>query len=282
MVKNTKLGALYIVATPIGNLEDISKRALETLSKVDVCAAEDTRKSKTLLNHYQIETKLVSYHKFSEHKRLDFLIEKLMIGNNVALISDAGTPLISDPGYLLVREALKLSINVIPIPGPSSLTSALSVSGLPVDRFTFYGFPPRQKKAKNEFMNLIASDTNTTVVFESGRRIKIFLRNLMELVSKREVFIAREMTKLYETFYWGEISQVLEEISTKDYSLKGEFVIVIKGKLETPDSNLIDKEQERILKILLENMKKKDALLIASKIFGVSKNSIYKKLLKEK
>tara|TARA_B000000460_G_C21438508_1_gene358364 strand:- start:523 stop:918 length:396 start_codon:yes stop_codon:yes gene_type:complete len=131
-------------------------------------------------------------------------------------------------------------------------------------------------------MNLIANDTNTSVVFESGRRIQIFLRNLIELVSKREVFIAREMTKLYETFYWGEISQVLEEISTKDYSLKGEFVIVIKGRIETPDPNFIDKDQERILKILLENMKKKEALLIASKIFGVSKNSIYKRLLKEK
>ena len=279
MNKNTKLGTLFIVATPIGNLNDISSRALETLSRVDICAAEDTRKSRILFNRYQIKTRLVSYHKYSEDKKLDYFISKLKSGKDVALVSDAGTPLISDPGYLLVKKARQLLIKVIPIPGSSSLTAAISVSGLPINRFTFYGFLPRKIKAKRELINFIANDINTSVVFESGKRIESFLKSLMTLCPEREVFIAREMTKKYESFYLGEISKVLEQISNE---LKGEFVIVIKGNLKAEKSGLMNKEETRILKILLENMKKNDALLLASKIFGINKNSIYKRILNKK
>ena len=279
MNKNTKLGTLYIVATPIGNLNDISHRALEILSKVDICAAEDTRKSNILFRSYEIKTRLVSYHKYSEHKKLDYFISKLKSGKDVALISDAGTPLISDPGYLLVKKARKLSIKVIPIPGSSSLTAAISVSGLPINRFTFYGFLPRRIKAKRELIEFMANDTNTSIIFESAKRVEPFLKSLMEVCPEKEVFIAREMTKKYESYYSGKAYQVLEKISSE---LKGEFVIVIKGSIDKEKSSLMNKDERRILKILLENMKKKDALLLASKIFGINKNSIYKDILRKK
>ena len=279
MNKNTKLGTLYIVATPIGNLNDISHRALEILSMVDICAAEDTRKSNILFRSYEIKTRLVSYHKYSEHKKLDYFISKLKSGEDVALISDAGTPLISDPGYLLVKKARKLSIKVIPIPGSSSLTAAISVSGLPINRFTFYGFLPRRIKAKRELIEFMANDTNTSIIFESAKRIEPFLQSLMEVCPEKEVFIAREMTKKYESYYSGQTYKVLEKISSE---LKGEFVIVIKGSLDKDKSSLMNKDERRILKILLENMKKKDALLLASKIFGINKNSIYKDILRKK
>ena len=279
MNKNTKLGTLYIVATPIGNLNDISHRALEILSMVDICAAEDTRKSNILFRSYEIKTRLVSYHKYSEHKKLDYFISKLKSGKDVALISDAGTPLISDPGYLLVKKARKLSIKVIPIPGSSSLTAAISVSGLPINRFTFYGFLPRRIKAKRELIEFMANDTNTSIIFESAKRIEAFLKSLMEVCPEKEVFIAREMTKKYESYYSGQTYKVLEKISSE---LKGEFVIVIKGSLDKEKSSLMNKDERRILKILLENMKKKDALLLASKIFGINKNSIYKDILRKK
>ena len=279
MNKNTKLGTLYIVATPIGNLNDISHRALEILSMVDICAAEDTRKSNILFRSYEIKTRLVSYHKYSEHEKLDYFISKLKSGKDVALISDAGTPLISDPGYLLVKKARKLSIKVIPIPGSSSLTAAISVSGLPINRFTFYGFLPRRIKAKRELIEFMANDTNTSIIFESAKRIEPFLQILMEVCPEKEVFIAREMTKKYESYYSGKTYKVLEKISSE---LKGEFVIVIKGSLDKDKSSLMNKDERRILKILLENMKKKDALLLASKIFGINKNSIYKDILRKK
>ena len=282
MSKNTKFGVLYIVATPIGNLEDISKRALNCLSSVDFCAAEDTRKSKILMNKYNINTRLVSYHNFSEKQKLKYMISNLKDGLNIALISDAGTPLISDPGYLLVKAAQEESIQVIPIPGPSSLISALSVSGFPSDKFIFYGFPPKQQKAKQSFMKSLVSENRTSIVFESKRRIKDFLVDLEGLCPGRKVFIAREMTKLHETFYRGEINKVISEISLDENSLKGEFVIVIKGIKEVKKEILLTNDQAKVLEIILEKMKKKEALSLASKVFGIKKNSLYKFILEQK
>ena len=282
MSKNTKFGTLYIVATPIGNLSDITARALEVLSSVDFCAAENTRKSKVLFNNYQIKTKLFSYHKYSEDKKLDLLIKNLKQGKNIALISDAGTPLISDPGYLLVKEARKEFIDVIPIPGPSSITSVISVSGFPLDSFTFYGFLPRQIKHRKQTIKKISTDTKTSIVFESGKRLKSFLIDLKEESPEIEIFIGREMTKLNETFYRGKVYKVLEKITIERYALKGEFVIVIKGNPPLSRERPINLEQKRILSILLESLEKKQALKLASKIFGISKNYIYKHLLKEK
>ena len=282
MSKNTKFGVLYIVATPIGNLEDISKRALNCLSSVDFCAAEDTRKSKILMNKYNITTRLVSYHNFSEKQKLKYLISNLKDGLNIALISDAGTPLISDPGYLLVKAAQEESIQVIPIPGPSSLISALSISGFPSDKFIFYGFPPKQQKAKQSFMKSLVSENRTSIVFESKRRIKDFLVDLEGLCPGRKVFIAREMTKLHETFYRGEINKVISEISFDENSLKGEFVIVVEGIKEVKKEILLTNDQTKVLEIILEKMKKKEALSLASKVFGIKKNSLYKFILEQK
>ena len=282
MSKNTKFGVLYIVATPIGNLEDISKRALNCLSSVDFCAAEDTRKSKILMNKYNITTRLVSYHNFSEKQKLKYLISNLKDGLNIALISDAGTPLISDPGYLLVKAAQEESIQVIPIPGPSSLISALSISGFPSDKFIFYGFPPKQQKAKQSFMKSLVSENRTSIVFESKRRIKDFLVDLEGLCPGRKVFIAREMTKLHETFYRGEINKVINEISLDENSLKGEFVIVVEGIKEVKKEILLTNDQAKVLEIILEKMKKKEALSLASKVFGIKKNSLYKFILEQK
>ena len=282
MSKNTKFGVLYIVATPIGNLEDISKRALDCLSSVDFCATEDTRKSKILMNKYNINTRLVSYHNFSEKQKLKYMISNLKDGLNIALISDAGTPLISDPGYLLVKAAQEESIQVIPIPGPSSLISALSVSGFSSDKFIFYGFPPKQQKAKQSFMKSLALENRTSIVFESKRRIKDFLVDLEGLCPGRKVFIAREMTKLHETFYRGEINKVISEISFNKNSLKGEFVIVVEGIKEVKKDILLSDDQAKVLEIILEKMKKKEALSLASKVFGLKKNSLYKFILEQK
>jgi len=210
------------------------------------------------------------------------MISNLKDGLNIALISDAGTPLISDPGYLLVKAAQEESIQVIPIPGPSSLISALSVSGFPSDKFIFYGFPPKQQKAKQSFMKSLVSENRTSIVFESKRRIKDFLENLEGLCPGRKVFIAREMTKLHETFYRGEINKVISEISLDENSLKGEFVIVIKGIKEVKKEILLTNDQAEVLEIILEKMKKKEALSLASKAFGLKKNSLYKFILEQK
>ena len=172
---NSKSATLYIVATPIGNLEDISSRALRILSEVFLCAAEDTRKTKILFNHHQIKTKLTSYHKFSERRKLDYLIGLLQDGNDLALVSDAGTPLISDPGLLLVKEVISLVIKISPLPGPSSVTAALSVSGFQSDNFVFMGFPPRKTNERLGFIKNLIQEEKTLVLFESGMRIKKLL-----------------------------------------------------------------------------------------------------------
>ena len=281
MTKNTKFGALYIVATPIGNLEDISKRGLMTLGEVHLCAAENTRNSKKLMKKYNLSTPLVSYHKYSEESKLNFLISTLKSGQDVGLISDAGTPLISDPGYLLVNKALEEGIKVIPIPGPSSLIAALSVSGMPLDKFIFYGFPPKKKKALETFLEKLAVSDKTSIIFETKLRIIGFLEALAEINPNREIFVAREMTKLHESFYRGSVVKVIEELSSQKNALRGEFVLVIGGNKKTISEDFLSKEQEKVTQVLLKSMKKNEALNLASKSFGIKKNSLYKLLLKE-
>ena len=281
MPKNTKFGALYIVATPIGNLEDISKRGLMTLGEVHLCAAENTRNSKKLMKKYNLSTPLVSYHKYSEESKLNFLISTLKSGQDVGLISDAGTPLISDPGYLLVNKALEEGIKVIPIPGPSSLIAALSVSGMPLDKFIFYGFPPKKKKALETFLEILAVSDKTSIIFETKLRILGFLEALAEINPNREIFVAREMTKLHESFYRGSVVKVIEELSSQKNALRGEFVLVIGSNKKTISEDFLSKEQEKVIQVLLKSMKKNEALNLASKSFGIKKNSLYKLLLKE-
>ena len=278
---NSKAGTLYIVATPIGNLDDITSRALTILSQVDLCAAEDTRKTKILFNNYSIGTRLTSYHKFSERKKLEQLLEFLKKGKDLALVSDAGTPLISDPGFLLVSEALSLNINICPIPGPSSVLSGLSVSGFSADKFQFIGFVPKKASARNKFIEDLLSTEITTVVFESGLRIKKFLEDVGSQEPNKRVCVSREITKIYETHYRGTTEEVLEELKESKFGTKGEFVLIFEGfkklKKETFNS-----EDRRVIKILLENLPNKQALIIGSKLLNIKKNFLYKTLLQDK
>ena len=218
------LGKLFVVGTPIGNLADITYRAIDVLSSVEFIFAEDTRVSKKLLNHYSIDKKIYSYHDHSRDSEVVNLINILVDGSNVALISDAGTPTISDPGYRLIRQCIKKGIDVIPIPGPSAVTAALSVAGLPSDSFTFIGFLP-QKKGRVKKIEQLNDIGNTIIVFESPHRILKTLNQFLEILGNRQVVIGRELTKLYEEIIRGNLKEVIQRISDK--SLKGEIVIMI-------------------------------------------------------
>ena len=278
---NSKSGTLYIVATPIGNLEDISLRALRILSEVFMCAAEDTRKTKILFNHHQIKTKLTSYHRFSERKKLNYLIGLLKEGNGLALVSDAGTPLISDPGLLLVKEAISLGIKISPLPGPSSVTAALSVSGFNSDNFIFVGFPPRKKNERLSFIKNLVKEQRTLILFESGIRIKKLLEDISENSPQKNIFIAREISKMYETFYRGEIKEIINELSKSKFGSKGEFVLVFEeiSKKNNFDTELSE-EGVRILNLLVDHLPNNDAMVLASKILNIKKNILYKELIK--
>lgn len=217
-------GKLFVVATPIGNLQDISFRAVETLKKVHCIFAEDTRTSKKLINHYDIDTKLYSYHDHSSEKEIERLLDILKDQKDVALISDAGTPTISDPGYSLIRQCINEGIDVIPIPGASALTAAISASGLPSDAFTFIGFLPTKKGRKKKISSLENLDM-TIVLFESPHRLIKTLNQLKEALGERPIVVARELTKLYEEIIRGNFSSAIEFFEAK--KIKGEIVIMI-------------------------------------------------------
>lgn len=217
-------GKLFVVATPIGNLQDISFRAVETLKKVHCIFAEDTRTSKKLINHYDIDTKLYSYHDHSSEKEIERLLDILKDQKDVALISDAGTPTISDPGYSLIRQCINEGIDVIPIPGASALTAAISASGLPSDAFTFIGFLPTKKGRKKKISSLENLDM-TIVLFESPHRLIKTLNQLKEALGERPIVVARELTKLYEEIIRGNFRSTIEFFETK--KIKGEIVIMI-------------------------------------------------------
>ena len=279
---NSKSGTLYIVATPIGNLEDISLRALKILSEVFICAAEDTRKTKILFNHHHIKTKLTSYHRFSERKKLNYLTGLLKDGNDLALVSDAGTPLISDPGLLLVKEAISLGIKISPLPGPSSVTAALSVSGFNSDNFIFMGFPPRKKNERLNFIKNLVKEQKTSILFESGVRIKKLLEDISENSPQKNIFIAREISKMYETFYRGEIKEVIDELSNSKFGSKGEFVLVFEEISKKQNFvNELSEEGARILHLLVDHLPNNDAMVLASKILNIKKNILYKELIKD-
>ena len=212
------------MGTPIGNLADITYRAVDTLNSVDFIFAEDTRVSKKLLNHYNIDKKIYSYHDHSKDSEVEKLTNLLESGNDVALISDAGTPTVSDPGYRLIRECVKKGVDIVPIPGPSAVTAALSVAGLPSDSFTFVGFLP-QKKGRIKKIEQLSEINNTIILFESPHRLLKTLNQLFEILGNRQVAIGRELTKLYEEIIRGNLKNVIQEFSKK--SVKGEIVIMI-------------------------------------------------------
>ena len=278
MIKN--LGSLYIVSTPIGNLNDITFRAIEVLNKVHICASEDTRISGLLFKRYNINTKLVSYHKFSEKSKANKFIDVLKSGKDIALISDAGTPLISDPGQFLVDTAIQNKIRIIPIPGATSVITALSVSGFNLENFTFYGFFHRKSKEKKKLLKKIAASSGPSILFESGRRLeKLFDFLSEELQPNCKVFVARELTKLHETLYRSELNKIKDILLESKFGLKGEFVVIIDGHKEQAGEILLE-DEKRILGILMEKLERKLALQIASEILKKNRNEIYKLKMK--
>lgn len=221
-------GSLYIVATPIGNLKDITIRALDTLKMVDYAAVEDTRVSGKLFSNYEINTRKVSYFEHNEKTRGPAIIKDLLEGKSVALVTDAGTPLISDPGYTLVNLAIENDIDVIPIPGPSSLLAALCASGLPAHSFCFEGYPPKTSGKLRRFFEDLKNEARTIVLFESPHRLAKSLSAMHEILGDREIFIGRELTKKFEEKMRGSVSEIMEKL--EKVSVKGEIVIVIRGK----------------------------------------------------
>ena len=276
-------GTLYIVATPIGNIADLSARAKKVLQTVDKIAAEDTRHSKLFLQKLGIDTPLVSYHDYSSSEAAQAIIKELQNGLSIALISDAGTPLISDPGYKLVRLARESALEVLPVPGASSVTAALSVSGLPTDRFLFTGFLPVKSGARRKFFIELKGEERTCVFFESPHRIVDCLNDMSAIIpSSREVFIAREMSKKFETHYLGSAEKCFRWINADTYQQKGEFVIVVAG---CDDSELEESKQELAMKIvnrLGEKISMKDAVNIATEISGARRNLLYERVLAKK
>ena len=277
--KQSNFGILYVVATPIGNINDITYRAVEVLSNVFIIATEDTRHSKKILNYYGIKTKQISYHKHNEAGRCDYLIELLMEGKDVAIISDAGTPAISDPGDILISKAHENNISVSPVPGPCSLISAISVSGFASEDFKFIGFLPKKLSQK---LSIFSNNSDHSLIFfESPNRVLNTLEELKKMYSgNKTILIAKEITKIYENIGNDSIDNWIEYLKkNNNEKLKGEFIIVVPKKL-LKENNIPDYEIERLLRLLLDNnVSYNSAIKITSSNFKINKNSIYKKYI---
>jgi len=222
-------GTLYLVATPIGNLEDITMRAVRTLQEVDLIACEDTRTSRVLLNHYGINKPVVSYHNFNERQASERIIGRILEGQNVAVISDAGTPSISDPGFVIVREAVRQGINVVAIPGPAAMIMAVAVSGLPTDAFIFYGFLPQTSGKRRAILESLVDRRETMVFYESPYKIHKLLDEVFEVIGNRKAALCREMTKKFEEIIRGDIETIRNRLAEK--KVKGELTLVVQGKV---------------------------------------------------
>jgi 16S rRNA (cytidine1402-2'-O)-methyltransferase len=278
-------GTLSIVATPIGNLEDITQRALRVLREADLIACEDTRHTRKLLNHFAITTATISYHEHNEKERAEELCEALESGKNIALVSDAGTPLISDPGFRIVQAAVDRGISVVPIPGASAVITALSVSGLPTDQFLFAGFLPARTGARRAKLNELRTVAGTLVFYETPHRIKATLQEALEVLGNREAVIAREVTKLHEEFARGSLSQLIERLSSSE-APRGEMVLIISGQAaELPSPSTTDANVrlvERIEQLEGEGMDQKSALKQAAKELGVKRADAYRMMVNQK
>jgi len=271
---------LYVVATPIGNLADFSYRAVEVLRTVDYIAAEDTRRARLLMQHYGIQNKLISLHDHNEAFKAPELVRDLISGMSIALISDAGTPLISDPGLSLVRLVKEAGVIVSPVPGACALVAALSASGMPVDHFSFEGFLGRTSASRRAFFTEKLDDRNTWVFYESSHRILASIQDLAAIFpAERNIAIAREITKLYETIIYAPIHDVLRLIENDENMRKGEFVVIVGG---CPVKKVVDvsSEQLRVLTILLQKQTVKDAVALAVEITSGSKKLLYREALR--
>lgn len=273
-------GKLYVVATPIGNLADFSYRAIDILKKVDLIAAEDTRHVKMLLQHYAISNKLISLHQHNEEKIAPNLIEKIKQGQNIALVSDAGTPLLSDPGMPFVRLAKQQGIEVSPIPGACALIAALSVSGLPISRFTFDGFLPRTSSARKTFFSSKKNESATWAFYESSHRILACLEDLAEIIPRdRKIVVARELTKLFETVVNDTLDNILQQVKDNGNMRKGEFVVIVEGVVLEKKVSSLSEEQLRVLGVLLTECSIKSAVALAVDITGARKKLLYQAAL---
>jgi len=267
-------GTLYIVATPIGNLSDISQRALEVLTQVDIIACEDTRHTQKLLSTFSIKNKTLSLHDHNERQRQDYVATLLQEGKSIALVSDAGTPLISDPGFHLVRHCRQLNLTVSPVPGACAAISALSVAGLPTDRFSFEGFLPSKSGARQLTLANLLEEPRTMVFYDAPRRAIDTVEDIVKVLGgERYVVIARELTKTFETVHSDTASNLLAWLQEDPNQLKGEMVLIIEGN--KIDVNAIPAKAIETLKLLLAEMKPKKACAITAEIYGVKKNALY-------
>ena len=272
----TRKSALFIVATPIGNLSDITIRAVDVLKSVDFIAAEDTRHSAKLLSHFDINTPLRAYHDHGGEAQVDRIIGLLKEGKQVALISDAGTPLISDPGYRLVKEVVSLGVQVVPIPGPCALVAALSAAGLPSDAFAFQGFPAAKSAARKSAFSELAQDERTLIFYESPHRIRDSLQDMCDVFGgERQAVLARELTKTYETFLSGSFAELLEILDSDANQLKGEMIVLVHGYRHEKGVELVSKESERLMLLLLDELPLKKAAALTAKYTGDKKNDLY-------
>ncbi len=268
--------ALYVVATPLGNLGDMSPRAIEVLNSVDVIAAEDTRHTGQLLTHFGISTRMISVHDHNEQQQISVLLERLGQGQAIALVSDAGTPLISDPGYRVVSALRDAGIEVIPVPGPSALVAALSVAGLPTDRFVFEGFLPAKKKARMERLQVLASDQRTLVFYESRHRIHESLDDMAEAFGgARIAVIARELTKLHEQIHSAPLEQMPAWLAGNEHRQKGEFVVLVHGAPPEGVSHELDEHSRKTLRVLMRELPLKQASKLTAEIHGLQSRAVY-------
>ena len=266
-------GILYIVATPIGNLEDITLRALRVLKEVDVVAAEDTRHTQILLSRHDIHTPLTSYHEHNEKTKAQELVTRLVQGQNIALVSDAGTPAISDPGFRLVVQAIRAGVRIIPIPGASALTAVLSASGLPTDRFVFEGFLPAKKSQRREKLQTLRDETRTLIFYEAPHRLKEALDDIHELMGNREAVLAREVSKIHEEFLRGPISELLRTLGGGD--IRGEVTLIINGASGVPGVSE-DRLKAEILELKGKGLRVKEIAEVLGEKFGYPKKEIYR------
>jgi 16S rRNA (cytidine1402-2'-O)-methyltransferase len=272
-------GTLFIVATPIGNLDDITFRAVEILKSVDLILAEDTRHSQKILSHFDIKTPISAFHDYNEREKCTTVIDKLKQGVSIALISDAGTPLISDPGYVLVSAAKKNSVNVVPIPGPSALIAALSASGVPSDSFSFFGFLPSKQNARIKTLKTFISRPETIIIYESPKRILAALTDMLFVFGEaREVCLAKELTKTFETILTTNIPNLISYIASDPNHQKGEFVLLISSSGKKKQLEL-DQQLDNLLSVLCSEMGASKAAKLAAKITGIDKKYCYQRAI---
>jgi 16S rRNA (cytidine1402-2'-O)-methyltransferase len=266
-------GTLYIVSTPIGNLEDITLRAIRVLKEVDLIAAEDTRHTRHLLDRYQIETQLTSYHDHNKEEKAPVLVARLLEGKSVALVSDAGTPGISDPGYFLINLAADQKVPVVPIPGATAAIAALSVSGLPTDSFVFEGFLPAKHGARLKRIQKLAKDERTIIFYEAPHKIMKTLEDLIEVFGDRRAVITRELTKIHEETIRGTLSDILRHL--QEGSIKGEFTLIVHGATTEPHKQDIDAAEYLKNLMLHRGLSKKEAIAAAAEELGLPKKEVY-------